>query len=293
MDWIHMLLSRCVGSDPRQETLDADLDEELRAHIDLAILENLKRGMALEEARAAALRAFGGVTQIKERYRSQRGFSWAGAARDIRYAARQLRRSPGFALTAIVTLALGIGAATSVFSVVNAVLLRPFAFRQPDRLMVMREVVENPEKSERSLIPVNFRHYLRLKNTATTLEDAAIFAQRGKSVSPSGDHPRVVGTVVSTPNLFRVLGVQPILGRGLRSKTTRVRKPENVVILSDEGWQSFFARDPSAIWARPLRIEGHPVTVIGVLAAGHALSADLIWRPRSHFQDATRHRPPF
>ncbi len=203
MDWIHVLLNRCKALF-RGRSLDADLDDELNAHLDLAIHENLRVGMNPEQARTAALRAFGGVTQTRETYRAQRGFSWAGAARDIRYAARQLRRSPGFALTAIVTLALGIGAATSVFSVVNAVLLRPFAFRQPDRLMVMREVVENPEKSERSLIPVNFRHYLRLKNTATTLEDAAIFAQRGKSVSPSGDHPRVVGTVVSTPNLFRV-----------------------------------------------------------------------------------------
>jgi predicted permease len=266
MDWIRILLSRAAALF-RSKKLDADLDEELRAHIELAIEENRARGMNEPQARNAALRAFGGITQIRETYRVQRGLSWLEqAARDIRYAVRQLRKSPGFALTAILTLALGIGAATSVFSVVNAVLLKPFAFRDPDRLVVMREAVEDTVPSEREPIPNNYRHFQRLKKTAATLEDAAIFAQRGMSVSPNGDHPRIAGAVIASPNLFRLLGVQPILGRDFVEEDAR-QNAGRVVILSYDGWLTFFARDPAVI-GKTLRIDGHPVTIIGVLPAG-------------------------
>jgi hypothetical protein len=155
----------------------------LRAHIDLAVEENVKRGMSAAEARTAALRDFGGVTQVAETYRIQRGVPLIQQmGRNVQFAFRQLRKSPGFTITAILTLALGIGAATSVFSVVNAVLLKPLAFRDPDKLVVMREAMEEPG-SERSVEPDNYLHYARLKKETKTLEDAAIFQQRGMSVS--------------------------------------------------------------------------------------------------------------
>lgn len=262
MDFIRIVLSRCTALFGRKK-LDADLDEELRAHIDLAIEANRAQGMNAEQARTAALQAFGGMTQIRESYRVQRGLPHLeAAARNIRYAARQLRKSPGFALTAILTLALGIGAATSVFSVVNGILLKPLAFRDPDRLIVMREVVEE-FRSERPAVPDNYRHYVRLKQDARTIEDAAIFQLKGMSVSPTGDHPLFVGTVEGSPNLLRVLGVQPMLGRDFVNADAATGAA-SVVLLSYEGWQTLFGGDPKVV-GETLRVGGDPATIIGVL----------------------------
>jgi hypothetical protein len=283
MDWIRILLSRSAALF-RGQKLDADLDEELRAHIGLAIDENRARGMNELQARTEALRSLGGATQTRESYRMQRGLPWLHQiARDTRYAIRQLRKSPGFALTAILTLGLGIGAATSVFSVVNGVLLKPFAFRDPDRLVVMREAVEDKELSDRSSTPDNYRHFLRLKNSAATLEDAAIFAQRGTSVSPSGDHPRIVDAVIASPNIFRLLGVQPFLGRDFVEGDAR-SNAQSVVILSYAGWQSFFAGDPGVI-GKTLRIEGRPVTIIGIMPAGMRFP-QIALAPKIAFQES-------
>jgi len=284
MDWIRILLSRCAALF-RSRELDADLDEELRSHIDLAIEENRERGMNEQQARTAAMRAFGGVAQIRETYRMQRGLPLLEqAARDIRYAVRQLRRSPGFALVAILTLALGVGAATSVFSVVDAVLLKPFAFRDPDRLVIMREA-EDEASNHHLAIPDNYRHFLRLKKAATTLEDAAIFQQTALSVSPSGEHPRIVGAVTASPNLFPLLGVQPILGRGFVDSDAH-KGGKSIVVLSYEGWQTFFAGDPKVI-GQTLRIAGQPTTVVGVLPPGLRFP-QIALAPKIAFQESAR-----
>jgi predicted permease len=285
MDLLHMLLSR-IASVFRKKHLDADLDEELRAHIDLAIEENLQRGMSGKQARMTAMRSFGGVAQVKETYRLQRGLPLLETtARDLRFALRQLRKSPGFAFTATLTLALGIGSVTSVFSVVDAVLLKPFAFRDPDRLVVMRETVEGKLRSERSATPDNYRHFMRLKKDATTMEDAAIFAQTGIGVSVTGDHPRIEGAIVASPNLFHLLGVTPMLGRGLVDSDAR-KGADNVVVLSYEGWQEFFAGEPTAI-GKTLHVGGDPATVIGVLPPGLrfpqiALAPEIAFQETAH-----------
>jgi predicted permease len=283
MDWIRTLLSRCASLFGRKR-LDAELDEELRAHIDLAVAENLKSGMTPEQARTAAFRAFGGVTQTRETYRTQRGLPLLEEiARDLRFAARGLRKSQGFSITAILTLALGIGAVTSVFSVVDAVLLKPFSFRDPQRLVVLREAEE--ESSGRIAFPDNYRHVQRLKNSARTLEDIAIFGQRGASVSPNGDHPRIVGKVFSSPNLFSLLGVQPMLGRGFVEADAHQGAPP-VVILSYEGWQTLMGGDPKAV-GQTVRIDGDPVTVVGVLSA-RTRFPQIALAPRIAFQETAR-----
>jgi putative ABC transport system permease protein len=262
MAFIRTLLTRFTAVFRRRQ-LDIDLDDEMRAHIELAIEENIQKRMDPEAARTAALRAFGGFTQTRESYRVQRGMPYLWQfARDVQYSLRQLRKAPGFALTAILTLALAIGAVTSVFSIVNAVLLKPFAFREPDRLVVLREV-EQEIRSQAPSIPVNYRHYLRLKHDSKSLEDAAIFHYSALSVSPSGDRPQIVGGVSASPNFFRVLGIEPILGRDF-VPTDAVKGKTDVAILSYEGWRTLFQADPKVI-GKTLRIGGNPITVLGVL----------------------------
>ncbi len=284
MNWMRIMFSRCAALF-RTRKLDNELDEELRAHLDLAIAEHRGRGMSTEEARMTALRSFGGVTQIREAYRLQRGLPWfEELGRDLRFAIRGLRKSPGFLLTAILTLALGIGAVTSVFSVVNAVLLKPFAFRDPQRLVVLRETVDDA-RTGRSAIPDNYRHFLRLKKSGTTIEDAAIFLQQGLSVSASGEHPRIVGTVEASPNLFRVLGVDPMLGRGFVECDAR-KGANPVVVLSYAAWQTFFGGDRSAI-GQTLRIDGQSVPIVGVLPPGMKFP-QIMLAPDTAFQEAAR-----
>ena len=265
MDWIRTLFSRVKALFSRR-VRDAELDEELRAHIDLATEENLRKGMNAVEARTAAMRAFGGVTQTREQYRVQRGLPRTEEVlRDVRIALRQLRRSPGFALTAILTLALGIGAVTAMFSVVNTVLLKPFAFPDQDRLVVLREILVQ-EHDKRVEAPDNYRHIMRLKNTAKTLEDIAIIQTRGLSVSPSGDRPNIVGALEVSPNFFRVLGIQPAMGRDFLPSEARAGA-DQVLILSYEAWQTLLHGDPGAV-GKTVRVSDQPFTVVGVLPAG-------------------------
>ncbi len=286
MEWIRVLLSR-IGSLFRRGELDARLDEELRAHVELAMAEHVRRGMSEEEARTAALCEFGGVTQTRERYRMQRGVPWLEQiVRDVRFALRQLRKSPGFTVTSILTLALGIGAATSVFSVVNAVLLKPYAFREPERLVVMREVIEE-SRGEQGSVPDNYRHFLRLKASARGLEDAAIFQSRAISLSENGDHPRMVGGLAGSPNLLHMLGVEPMLGRNFLA-SDGVKGATPVAILSYSAWQELFAGSSNALGAT-LRLGGEPVTIIGVLPASMRFP-QIAFAPKIEFAQMTATR---
>lgn len=265
MDVLRMLLSRCAALFGSGK-LDEDLDEELRAHIDLAVEENVRRGMTAQEARTTALREFGGVTQTKERYRVQRGMPFLETlVQDVCFALRQLRRSPGFALTAVFTLALGIGANAAIFSVVNSVLLKPFGFHDPGQLVILRETVREMAKLAPTL-PDNPKHYLNLRAQSKTLVDAAIFQPHGFSVAVGNDHPQIVNGLQVAPSFFSVLAMQPTLGRAFRPEEATAGH-DSVVILTWDAWQRYFQGDPNAV-GRTLHIDGGQSTVVGVLPKG-------------------------
>ena len=190
---------------------------------------------------------------------------------DLQFSLRTLRKSPGFALTAILTLGLGIGAVTSVFSVVNGILLKPFNFPQADRLVVLRETAREFGNKE---FPVNYKHYLNWKTNAKSLQDVAIFANGNASISSdqhsgAGDHPEIVGSLNVSASFFPVLGVQPPLGRNFLPSEA-VKGHDSVVILTWNAWQKYFQGSPSAI-GRTLSVGGSPFTVVGVLPRGFSL----------------------
>jgi predicted permease len=250
----------------RRSRVDGEMREELRSHIQHRADDLERSGVARAEAERQARVEFGGYERYREAcHEAAGGNPLKPLPREMRFAVRRLCKSPGFAAVAVSTLALGIGAVTSVFSVVNGVLLKPFPFRDPDRLIVMREV-ERGTRNQKPSIPVNYRHFQRLKHDAKSIEDAFIFYQTGESVSPSGDHPEVVGAVGASPNVFRVLGVQPILGRDF-ADSDAVKGAASVVILSYEGWQTLFGGDAKVI-GKTLRMGGEPATVIGVTPPG-------------------------
>ncbi|MFP5229921.1 MAG: ABC transporter permease [Acidobacteriota bacterium] len=181
---------------------------------------------------------------------------------DLRFSGRTLRNSPGFALTAILTLALGIGAVTSIFSVVDSVLLKPLDLPDPGQLVMLREN-DNSIASAADGVPDNPRHFFNWQANAKTLSGAAIFQSGGYSVSAGTDHPEILDGLRVSSNFFSVLAVQPVLGRDfLPGETTKGH--DNEVMLSWSAFQRYFHGDPSAL-GQTLRSGGVPKTVVGVL----------------------------
>ena len=169
-----------------QKRLDQDLNDELRSHIELAMEENLQRGMSEEEARTAALRAFGGVTQIKESYRVQRGLPFLEVLwSDLRYAVRQLWKSPGFTLTTALTLAIGIGVNTAVFSMMDAMVLRPLAVPDLDRVVIVAE--EHGRGGGDDYQQVALGNFQDWKQQSRSFADLAIRGDASMSLTGAGE----------------------------------------------------------------------------------------------------------
>ena len=257
MDWTRVLLSRCAALFRTRE-LDADLDEELSAHLVHAIEENRRNGMSQDAARTAALRAFGGMTQTREAHRRQRGLPWMETlAQDLRFAVRQLLGSPGFATTAILTLTLGIGANTVMVSVVRGVLLAPLPYSEPDQLVIVWQ--SRPNMNHVDVSYPDFRDWQRDSHAFAGI--AAVNWAHFDITAP-GSPENVAGMRVSS-GFFATLGVKPALGREI-SPAEDMPHAAPVAMISDRLWRSRFDASPDVL-GRSLRIEGIDTTVVGVL----------------------------
>jgi predicted permease len=275
MEWVRILLHRCTSL-VRRQRLDLDLDDELRGHIELAFEENRTHGMEEQEARTAALRAFGGLTQIKETYRVQRGFPFLEQiGRDLCFGFRQLRRSPGFAITAILTLALGVGANTAVFSLINGLLLRPLPVPRAEELAILRWNGSLDPGFNYSFGAPMFR---ALEKRHEAFQSVAGFSSNVFEVHSGSGNVEVPAVLVSG-EFFKAMETSPLLGRCLTPQDDQPGGGSTgfAVVISEGFWQTWFNRAPDAV-GRQLYIDKAPFTVVGVIPK-HFFGADPTRRP--------------
>ena len=245
---------------------DADLERELRSDLELEEEEQRENGLSPEDARYAARRAFGNAALIKEQAHEVWGVASIEHLRqDVRFALRHLRRSPGFTLTAVLILALGIGASTAVFSILESVLLRPYAFQDPGGIVIWREVIQEAVKQYPS-VPDNYRHFLYLSSHAKTIQAAALVQNASFALTAGGDHPRIEKGLSVSPNFFSVLGVTPMLGRAFLPDEAQPGR-NDVVVIGWGAWQDLFHGEPDVV-GRTVKIKGVSAMVVGVLPRG-------------------------
>jgi predicted permease len=251
----------------RSRDADHDMDDEIRLHLDLETERNTALGMSPVEARRQARIAFGGVEMVKEEVRDGRGSRWLeDLVGDVRYALRTLRRAPVLAATAILTLALGIGANTAIFSAVSAVILRPLPFAESDRLVRVGEDNEEYGWHQSDAAPAN---YLDWREQVGAFEDAAAYTVFRNMVTLTGDHPpRLVNAQVVTGNFFTVLGVRPESGRTFTDDETW-ENGTRVAMISHRLWRDQFGSRPEVI-GRTVQLNGRAVQVIGVVPASYS-----------------------
>jgi predicted permease len=254
----------------RRRSLESDFAEELRVHREFLEDEERRAGLTADEARRQAALRLGNGTAISETTRDAWSLGWLdAAARDARYAARFLRRSPGFTMVAVVSLALGIGANAAVFSVVDRLLLRPPAYvTDADNVYAVNvRRIYRPAEPRPFYNAATFSEIFALKENATSFAAVvAYMAPARRRLGRGPDAPRIKDSMVGA-DFFRVLGVRPVLGRFFTDDDARPDSPEHPAVISYGFWERHFARGQNAIGTR-LLISGVEVTVIGVAPPG-------------------------
>jgi predicted permease len=245
-----------------RETMEREMDEEMRFHIEQATGKNIRAGMAPEEARRTALVAFGGMERFKEESREEsRPRLLEELVQDLRYGLRTLGRNSGFTIVAVLTLGLGIGANTAIFSVVDGVLLRPVPLEQADRLMM---VWETDRDSGTTREPASVPDFLDFRERSTRFETLAAFSGAEVNLTPDDGEPTRLAALAVGHTFLPMAGIRPLLGRGFEEADDRPGAP-GVVLIGEGLWERLFGRDPSAV-GRTVRLDDEPYTVVGVLS---------------------------
>ena len=290
-------LRRQIAALFRKARLDGDMNEEMRTHIELRTQKNIEAGMSPEDARNAALRKFDWTESIKEDCRDQRGVLWLeNLIQDLRFGIRQLLKSPGFTLIAVLTLALGIGIDTSIFTIINAAAFRPLPIRDSGRIVSVFQGFESKDGLNRrntygGATRVSYSEYRAYRDQNLTLAGLIAYAPTVSAIL-GGENPQLItGTLVSG-NYFSVLKVAPILGRALTDTDCTAPDANAVVVLSHDLWQRAFSGD-AAIIGKSITLNRTPYVVVRVAGpefGGTELVPSGYWAPltmqRSLIRDA-------
>src|ERR1044072_6989688 len=246
------------------DDLDQELDEELRFHLERQIEQNIKNGMTPEDARYAAMKSFSRVDQSKEECRDARGVGFVeNLLRDASYSVRVLLKNYAFTIVVVLTLALGIGANTAIFSFANGILLRPLPYPESDRLAVLEEIAL---KEDGNSIGVSYPNFLDWREQNNVFEGIACHFGTSRFAMTAGGSPSEIRGTRVTHGLFEVLRVAPILGRTFTVEEDRPEE-EAVVILGYDLWQRSFGGNPHVI-GQKITISSRARTIVGVMPRG-------------------------
>jgi putative ABC transport system permease protein len=256
-------LKRRLSALVRKDKMEREMEAELRYHMEREVERNAADGMSPEEARQAALRSFGGMERAKEECRDARGIRLVEELRqDLRYGVRMLKTNPGFTLVAVLTLALGIGANSAVFSVVNAALLRPLPYAEPERLVM---VWGNFQRLNMTRLGVSAPEFVDYKNQNEVFAEVAAFQPATFNLTGSDEPERLSGARVSA-SIFPLLGTAPLVGRTLLAEEDAPGHAR-AAVLSRRLWERRFGSDPALV-GKSIKLDGESYTVVGVMPQG-------------------------
>src|SRR5215204_1160031 len=260
MKWFNILRDRIRALRGREEVIN-DIDRQMRLHLEMQVDANIKAGMSPAEAREKAMGSFGNLNKaVDAAYEVKGGGLLETLAQDIRYGARMLAKHKAFTSIAVITLALGIGANTAIFSVVNELLLQPLPYRDAERIVMLWEVT--PEgRHQNTTSRANFRAW---RDQSTSYQYVAAFTDQRVNLTGDGE-PEELSMQFATPELFKVMGVDPLLGRTYLPEDDEAGKPP-VAVLSYALWQRRFGGQPNVV-GQQMTLSGFKYLIIGVMPA--------------------------